>query len=194
MKPGASYARLSRTGDDSEPNIDYQHEKNIEFLQSLGYVVADDARYTEPIGMRSGRKIAKRPAMRQLLKDLPKYKAIAFFNFSRFSRSTEFAFEFMRAATKAGVLLYDATTRRRISADNASEFLVTVTQAGYAEYESLVGTERMVNAYKRARANNWVWHRNAPIGLRIGKNGNYPAAQPTQSHSHKRLRGIVNGE
>ena len=167
MKPGASYARLSRTDDASEPNTDFQHKSNCDYLETLGYSIADDARYTEPVGMRSGRKIAKRPAMRQLLKDLPKYKAVAFFNFSRFSRSTEFAFEFMRAATKVGVLLYDATTRRRISADNASEFLVTVTQAGYAEYESLVGTERMVNAYKRARQNGWVYQRNPAIGLRI---------------------------
>lgn len=165
MKPAASYARLSHTDDASEPNTDFQHKQNSEYLRSLGYAVADDARYTEPVGMRSGRKIARRPEMQRLQRDLLKYKAIAFFNFSRFSRSVEYAFEFMRAATKAGVLLYDTTTRRQISIKNASEFLVTVTQAGYAEYESLVGTERMTNAYARARANGWTYHRRAPLGL-----------------------------
>ncbi len=166
-RPAASYARLSRTANDSEPNTDRQHRQNIAYLERLGYSVADTARYTEPVGMRSGRKLSKRPQMRALLRDLSKYKALAFFNFSRFSRSTEFAFEFIRAANKLGVAVYDTTAQRRISIDSASDFLATVTTAGYSEYEALVGMERMSSYYKDARRLGWVVNRRAPLGLLV---------------------------
>lgn len=165
----ATYARLSLTKDSSEPNLDYQHSRNIEFLQSLGYTVAEDAIYSEPLGHRSGRFIEQRHAMQKLQRDIAKYKggAIGFFDFSRFARNAQFAFEFIAAASKLGVKLFNTSTREQITLDNASAFLKTGIEALFAEYESRKGTERMTNAYTRAKKLNYISARAAPSGLAL---------------------------
>lgn len=165
----ASYARLSLTKDSSEPNLEYQHSHNIEFLESQGFSVADTAIYSEPLGHRSGRFIEQRVAMQKLQRDIAKYRggAIGFFDFSRFARNTQFALEFLGVAAKSGVKLYNTSTREQITLDNASAFLKTGIEALFAEYESRKGSERMANAYGRARKYNYVSARTAPMGLAL---------------------------
>lgn len=167
MKPAASYARLSDTRTKNEPTTAYQHDRNVEYLRELGYSVAEDARYTEPIGHRSGRHIEQRPEMRRLMDELPRYRAVAFHDFSRFSRSIEFSFAFLHLAAKHKVKLYNTSARHEINAENAPSYIDTSFNAMLSEYESVAATDRMVNAYKRARENGWVSARRGRLGLKL---------------------------
>ncbi len=167
MKPAVSYARLSLTGEGTEPTLAFQHKRNVEFLTELGYTVPKSNLFSEPKGHRSGRFIQQRPAMRELVARLDEYSAVAVFDFSRFARNFRFAFDFVDKAAKSDVKLYNTSNRKEITIRNASEYIETGIQAMFSEYESMQGSDRMKNAYARARENGWVYHRRPPLGLKV---------------------------
>ncbi len=163
----AIYARLSDTRQKNAPTLKYQITKCREFLESRGYSISDDAIYAEPEGHRSGRHISQRPAMQKLTREMDKYQAIAFFEFSRFTRSVSFTNDFIPQADKKRIKVFDAASGDVITMDTANEYIKANIKSMFSEYESIAASDRMRNYYKRARTNNWVYHRNAPIGLRI---------------------------
>lgn len=166
-KPAAVYARLSNKQDANEPTVEYQVRKCQEYLERKGYTISADAIYQEGKGHHSGRHLSQRKAMQQLLVELPRYNAVAFHDFSRFSRSVEFAFDFVNLAAKHKVVLYDVAADDEITIANANDYIRTGMKAMFAEYESVAASDRQKRAYARAKENGWVYRRVSTFGLKL---------------------------
>lgn len=105
--------------------------------------------------------------MQALLSRLHEFDAVAFHDFSRFSRSIEFTFQFVSAAARLNVTIFDVAAGDVITVQSATDYIKTGFKAMIAEYESVIATDRMIRAYTRARENGWVWSRVAPLGLKV---------------------------